>query len=127
MIYPLNGSNIYAASALTGISVAELAKKKNEAMARSIDEKNRQYSLNFLDKDEQWYEEAMLKIEAIKSKLPKEMHHKEKTIRLYGWIADTIDRNLTIPMESDNKYARALSVELLLTNLELYEKILRWE
>ena len=127
MIFPLNGRNIYTASALTGIPVAELAKKKNEAMIKSKSESDKKWAINFLEKDEQWYEETMVKIEAIRSKLPKDIHHKEKTMKLYAWIADTVTRSLDIPMETDHKYARASSIEMILTNPDLYHKILRWE
>jgi hypothetical protein len=124
---PLIGSNIYLASALTGVSVQELDKKIDEARDKRQKDENRKWAIAFLGKDEQWYDEAMKKIETIQSSLPKDIDHKEQTIRLYGWIADSVSKNLTIPMETDHTYARAYCVELVLTNPDLYTKVINWD
>jgi len=93
-----------------------------------MNDRDKSWAIDFLGKDEQWYEEAIKKVEFIKNTLPAGLNHKERTIKLYGWIADTIThRALLIPMETDQEYARANSVEMVLTNPDLYQKIINWD
>ena len=70
----------------------------------------------------------MQKIKEIAARLPDDLDYKERTIKMYGWIADTIThKELSIPMETDREYARADSVEMILTDPKLYLKIINWD
>jgi len=53
----------------------------------------------------------MQKIQEIATALPDDLGYKE----------------LSIPMETDREYARADSVEMILTNPNLYLKIINWD
>lgn len=71
---------------------------------------------------------AIEKIKIIDQSLPKDINYKERTIKVYGWIADTIKhKSLSIPMESNIEYARADCIQLILTNPNLYLKITNWD
>jgi len=125
---PLNRANIHLVAAKVNTSVEELLEKRDEAEHLRKEEHDKQWAIDFLGKDEQWYDEAMLKIKEIAATLPDDLHHKERTIKLYGWIAETIKHKaLSIPMETDTEYARADSVEMILTNPKLYLKIINWD
>lgn len=125
---PLTGNNIYLASAVSGLSVNELVKMRSEAQYRAERKAKREWALDFLGKDEAWYDKAMEKIAAIEKTLPDDIGYREKTIRLYGWIADSVPEiSLDIPLETDTAYARASSIELILTDLDLYKKIINWD
>lgn len=127
MIYRLDDGHIVSTARLTGIPLEELIRKREESLHERKAEQDKQWAIGYLGKDEQWYEEAMKKIGYIESNLVESMNHKEKTIKLYGWIADTIKKDLSIPLESDYEYARASSIELILTNPDLYNKIIHWD
>jgi len=125
---PLIGNNIYLVSAMTGLSVEEIQKMMREAEIESKKKHDREWAIEFLGKDEAWYDEAMEKIAAIEKTLPKDIDHREKTIRLYGWIADSVPEiPLDIPLEMDSTYARADSIKLIMTNPGLYLKIINWD
>ncbi len=125
---PLNRANIHLVAAMVDTSVQELLEKKDEAERLRQEESDKQWAIDFLGKDEQWYDEAMQKIKEIKATLPDGIGYKERTIKMYGWIADTIThKDLSIPLETDHEYARADSVEMILTNPKLYSKVIRWD
>lgn len=127
-IIPLYGQNIYAAAALADVSVDELLKMKSESEIQYKKDKNREWAIAKLGKDEEWYETAMKKVEAIRLTLPDVIDYKEKTKRLYGWIAMEVHNvNLSIPMEMDKEYSEAECIELILTNPDMYLKIIHWD
>ena len=125
---PLNGQTLYTAAAMADISVDELLEMDRESRAQYKKDKDKEWALDQLGKDEAWYDAAMQKIEEIKSTLPEGLNYKEKTKRIYGWIAEEVsDIPFSIPMEMDDEYARAHSVELILTNPDVYLKIINWD
>jgi len=127
-IIPLYGQNIYTATALTDISVEELQKSQHESEEKYIKDKDKEWALEKLSKDEEWYDNAMKKIEEIRSTLSDDLNYKEKTKKLYGWIANEVsDVNLSIPMEMDKEYSEAECIELILTNPDMYLKIINWD
>ena len=110
------------------ISVEELENKRIEAKQKFEDEQNRKWAIAKLGKDEAWYADTIQKIEDIKVTLSKEINYKERTIKLYGWIADSFPNlNLSIPMQSDTEYARADCICLILTDPSMYHKITNWD
>ena len=60
---PLNGQTIYTAAAVADISVEELSEMKQEAEAKYRKDKDKEWALDRLGKDEEWHEETMKKIE----------------------------------------------------------------
>ena len=125
---PLYGQNIYTAAALADISVEELLEKKQESEAKYKKDKDKEWALDLLDKDEKWYDDTMKKIEEILSTLPNDLNPKEKTKKLYGWIAKEVRNvDLSIPMEMDREYSEAECIELILTNPDMYLKIIHWD
>jgi len=125
---PLNGQTLYTAAAMADISVDELLEMDRESRAQYKKDKDKEWALDKLGKDEAWYDAAMQKIAEIKSTLPEGLNYKEKTKRIYGWIAEEVsDIPFSIPMEMDDEYARAHSVELILTNPDVYLKIINWD
>lgn len=127
-VIPLYGQNIYAAAAIADVPVEGLLEKQQESAAKYKKDKDIEWALDLLGKDETWYDEAMKTIEEIKSTLPENLDSKEKTKKLYGWIAKEVnDVDLSIPMEMDNEYAHAECIRLILTNPDMYLKIIHWD
>ena len=127
-IIPLYGQNIYAAAATADVSVEELLEKQQESEAQYKKDKDKEWALDLLEKDEAWYDDTMKKIEEIRSTLPDNLDYKEKTKKLYGWIAEEVSNvTLSIPMERDRGYAAAECMELILTNPDMYLKIINWD
>ena len=125
---PLCEQNIYAAAAIADISVEELQKMQNESEVKYKKDKDKEWALGKLGKDEEWYDNTMKKVEEIRSTLSDDLDYKEKTKKLYGWIANDVSNvNLSIPMEIDKEYAQAECVELILTNPDMYLKIISWD
>jgi hypothetical protein len=125
---PLTGDNIYLAAAVSGLSVAELERMKFDAQQQAKEKEQKEWALDFLGKDEAWYDDAMQKIAQIEATLPEGVGYREKTIRKYGWIADSVPQiSLDIPMQTDTKYARAYSIELILTDLDGYKRVINWD
>ncbi len=125
---PITRHNFAAVACIAGMSVAELNSEIQKAEADFRKQKNREWAINLFRKDEKWFDDALATIEAIRATLPKDMDPKEKIIRLYGWIADTVEPSLlTQPMMADSEFRRADSVYLILTNPALYLKIRNWD
>ena len=126
---PLNNrANIALASAITGASVDEINDQIIEASKKRIEEDNKQWAMSFFNKDEQWYDTTLEKVKQIESTLDKNINHKEKTIKLYGWIAQEIpNKHFSIPMETNHEYATAYCIELILTDPSMYHKIINWD
>lgn len=115
------------ASAKTGLSMQEIAKMKNQAAIDTKKKNDKKWALQELGYDEKWWDEAWIKIDKIKASLPKDMDYKQKCIKMFGWIKPTNGRRYTIPTETDQEYAHATSIELIMTNHDLYQKILNWD
>ncbi len=125
---PLYGQNIYLAAAIADVPVEELLEKQQESEAQYKKVKDKEWALDLLGKDEKWYNDAMKKVEEIRSTLPDELNYKEKTKKLYGWIAKEVSNvDLSIPMEMDQEYSEAECIELILTNPDMYLKIINWD
>ena len=127
-VIPLNGQTIYTAAAVADISVEELSEMKHEAEVKYREDKDKEWALDRLGKDEEWHEETMKKIEEIRSTLSDDLDYRERTKKLYGWIAKEVSNvDLSIPMEMDCEYAEAECIELILTNPDMYLKIINWD
>ena len=127
-IIPLYGQNIYAAAATADVSVEELLEKQQESEAQYKKDKDKEWAIDLLKKDEARYGNTMKKIEEIRSTLPDNLDYKEKTKKLYGWITEEVSNvTLSIPMERDTEYAEAECIELILTNPDMYLKIINWD
>ena len=125
---PLTGANIYMASAITEMSVDELLKRQREAEHTYKVKHDREWAIEFFDKDDTWYDEVTKKVKDISADLPKDMDHRERTIKLYGWIADMFpNKYFSIPMEMNTKYAAAYCVKLILTNPSGYLQAISWD
>ena len=125
---PLYGQNIYAAAAIADISVEELQKMQHESEVKYKKDKDKEWALGKLGKDEEWYNNTMEKIEEIRSNIPDDLDYKEKTKKLYGWIAKEVSNiDLSIPMEMDKEYAAVECIELILTNPDMYLKVINWD
>ena len=126
---PLNSrSNILMASAITGMSMDKIYDKMYKASVEYKKEKDKEWAIGFFQKDEQWYEATLEKVKQIESTLDENMDYKEKTIKLYGWIAKEVPkRHYSIPTETNQEYATARCIELILTKPDAYLKILNWE
>lgn len=121
-----NAGNFQTAAAMAGISAEELMQKMFDAQQETKKKNQKEWVLDFLDKDEVWWDETLQKVEEIRASLPKDLDYKKKTIRLYGWIAESLGRQFDIPMEPDRKYADASGIKLLLTDLDAYHRIMNW-
>ncbi len=122
-----NSGNIQAAAAEADITVDDLAQMMFDAQYEARKKSQKEWVLDFLEQDEAWWDETMAKIARLDKELPKDMPYKERTIKLYGWVAKSLDRHFDIPMETDQEFADADAIELLLTNLDMYHKIMRWD
>ena len=120
--------NISIVSAVTGIEMDKLQEKIDDANMRYKKKCDIEFAYSFFGKDEKWYNETIQRVKEIAKSIDKDLNYKNRTIKLYGWIADEFpDKNLTIPMEFDKKYAAAHCVELILTNPDLYHKVINWD
>lgn len=122
-----NSKNILLASSITNIPVDELTEK---IVTLKNDYKKRQdilWAIDYLDQNEKWYDETVKKVSKIEATLDKNLNHKEKTIKLYGWIAKSLDMHFDIPVETDREYADAYAINLILTDHNAYLKILNWD
>ena len=124
---PLNGANIYMASAVAGISVEELEEKKREAQ-REFEEKNkREWIINFFKKDEEWYTQTLEKIEEINQTLEENLHHKEKIKKMYGWIEPQLKLLVFGQDLKDRAYCHASCVKTIFNNPDTYVKMLNFD
>ena len=121
----LTQKNIHEVAASEGMTAEELDKKMQKAYSDMRARQNRDYAINFFYKDEAWYEETLTKVQEIRETLPDNLSGKEKIKRLYGWIEP--QRRLTMPLECDMEYAHASCVEMILTNPDLYLKVISWD
>ena len=125
---PLYGQNIYVAAAIADVPVEELLEKKQESEAQYKKDKDIDWALDLLNKDVTWYDKTMKKIEEIRSTLPDDISANGKIKTLYGWIAKEVSNvDLSIPMEMDRKYSEAECIKLILTNPDMYLKIIHWD
>lgn len=115
------------ASAKTGLSMQEIAKMKNQAEIDTKKKNDKQWALRELGYDEKWWDETWKKIDTIKDSLPKDIDYKQKCIEMFGWIKPASGRIYNIPMETDQVYAHASSMELIMSDRDLYQKILNWD
>ena len=127
-VIPLYGQNIYVAAAIADISVEELQNMQHESEEKYRKDKDKEWALGKLGKDEEWYDNTMKKIEEIRSTLPDDLDHDDRTKMLYGWISKEVSNvDLSIPMEMDKEYAAAECIKLILTNPNMYLKIISWD
>ena len=131
-IYPLrNSRDIMVASEVSGISPAEIEKKKQEALYNTKRESEIQWAIDHFNKDREWFDKTMQKINDLKESVSKELSFREQTIEVYGWIANELDKNIvssfSIPLEKNRQYTIAHSIELILTEPSLYNKIINWD
>lgn len=125
---PLNSRNIHAVAAQANISASDLYDKMLESKIDYKKQCDKKWAIRYLRKDEKWFDEAEEKIDQIRKSLPEGMDNKEQTIKLYGWIADTVAQALlSLPLTENSEYSRADSVSLIMTNPDLFNKIRRWD
>ena len=125
---PVNSLNIYTVAAQVNLSASELYDKMDESKNAYKKRCDKEWAVRYLSKDENWFDEAEQKIEQIRKSLPEKMDDKERTIKLYGWIADTVEQGqLQKPLTDNTEYSRADSVCLIMTNPDLFNKICRWD
>ena len=128
IVAPVIRRNIHTVAALENISTSDLYDKMAESEIAYKKQCDKEWAVSYLSKDEKWFDKAEQKIEQIRMSLPKRMDDKEKTIKLYGWIADTVDHGLLrMPLTDNTEYSRADSVSLIMTNPDLFIKICRWD
>jgi len=131
-IYPLrNSRDIMVASEVSGISPAEIEKKKQEALYNTKRESEIQWAIDHFNKDREWFDKTMQKVNDLQKSVSKELSFREQTIEVYGWIANELDKNIvssfSIPLEKNRQYTIAHSIELILTEPSLYNKIINWD
>mgnify|MGYP006899595610 CR=1 FL=1 len=125
---PVNNRNIHTVAAQANISANDLYDKMAESKITYKKQCEKEWAISYLSKDEKWFDEAEKKIEQIRKSLPEGMDEKEKIIKLYGWIADTVEQGLLrMPLTDNTEYSRADSVSLIMTNPDLFNKICRWD
>ena len=113
-----------------GISVEVFQDTMVKSMLEFKKEQDKQWSYNFFGKNSQWYDETLEKVHRIKESLNDDLSHKEKTIKMYGWIEKNGRKNLSIPLMYDKdlpEYAHAVAVEYILTNPDAYHKMMNWD
>ena len=121
-------ANIALASEMSGLSADEISKMTISAAKKKQKSDEKQWAIEFFDKDEEWYESTLKKVEEISLTLDSDINRKEKCIKLYGWIAYEIpQKKFSIPMEMNREYATAQSIKLILTDLSCYHKIINWD
>lgn len=117
-------------AASVGIPESQLIDKTLEAEIAFKKRQDMKFLLSFFNENEKWYQETKDKVAKIESTLPKGINHREKTIKMYGWIAKetNISGSLNLPFESDPEYSAAHAIELVFTGeIDLYHKILNWD
>lgn len=122
-------NRLYIAAGL-GIPEGELMDKIHEAEFAFKKRQDMAYILSFFNADEKWYEETKDKIARIASTLPQGMDHRERTIRMYGWIEKEtiISESLDLPLESDRAYSAAHAIEMVFTgDIDTYHRIMNWD
>jgi hypothetical protein len=125
---PITRANFSTVALMAGISTSELHDELMKAQAEHKRTKDREWAISLLEKDEKWFDETLAAIELIRKTLPEGMDREEKTICLYGWIADTVKPGiLTQPLMENTEFRRADTVNLILENPALYMKIRNWD
>lgn len=126
----LTKQNIPIVAASLGISTSEMFEQMRQAKYEHKKKQDMQFILSFFNADEKWYKETADKVAKIAASLPEGIGHKEKTIKMYGWIEkDTkISGSLSIPMELDYEYSASTAIQMVFTGqIDLYHKIMRWD
>ena len=121
----LNNQQMAIASAITGISASDI----NKSYLEQKKENDIKWAIDFFEQDRAWYDNTMQKIKEMEKELPDNMYHREKTIKLYSWLIDEVpqNRDLSIPLEMDRRYSKSECIKLVLTNPDMYFKILSWD
>jgi len=124
----LTRQNIHIIASEMDIPVEELEAKRVKVKLDFQDEQAKAWAMHKLGKDNLWFEATREEIEKTKETLPKNMNYRDKTKKLYGWVADKFPKMyLSIPMESDGEYARAACIEAILNNPSNYHKLTSWD
>jgi len=126
---PLIGNNIYLVAAMTGMEVEELLDKMSEAERKYIEEQKLEWQAQILRKDAEWVKKTKAKVDEMSENLPDNLSSKEKIKRLYGWIADELNFPCGIPffVNNDREYQKAYCIYLILSDPELYTKMINWD
>ena len=124
----LTRQNIHMIASEMDISVEDLENKRIKAKLDYQNEQDKKWTIDKLNKNEEWLEETLEVVQKIKYTLAEDIDYKERTIKMYGWIADQFPKlNLSIPMQTNNEYTRADCMKLILTDPSMYSKIQNWD
>ena len=125
---PLTQENIHTVAAQNNISASDLYDKMVESKLDYIQEQRKIGAYSFFRKDEAWYDETIKEVERIALTLPDSLSTKNRTVKMYGWIANQFkDLNLSYPFESDREYMRANAVSIIFENVDSYRKMSNWD
>jgi hypothetical protein len=123
-------NNIHLLADEVGVSAKDLYDEMIDAKLAFKKEQDKIWSYEFFEKDEEWYDDTMQKIQDIRKSFPDDINPKEATIKMYGWIEKNGKKNLSMPMMYDKdypEYAHAVAVEFILTNPDSYHKMMNWD
>jgi len=126
---PITSNNLHCVATSVGISADELQSKVEKSKLDYKKEQDMKYILDFFNADEQWYLETKEKVNEIDKSLPEDLDHKERIIKMYGWIKnDTkISGSLNIPFRNP-EYGAASSIEMVFNGqIDMYLKIINWD
>lgn len=125
---PLTRDNIHMVADAVNIPVDDLWNKLNQAKAKQIMDAKIEAACNFFGEDRHWYDRTMVTVRDIEKSLPQSMDHKERTNKMYGWIKTAGGKcDLRLPLEMDLSFAHASAVRTILTDYDLYMKIMNWD
>jgi hypothetical protein len=124
----LTRQNMHIIANEMDISVEELEKKRIQAKQDFQKQQDKIWTMEKLGTDIVWLEQTLKKVHEIGCSLPKDTDTKERTIKMYGWIAEQFPKmNLSMPLQDRNEYTRADCMGLILTNPSMYRKIQNWD
>ena len=110
------------------ITVEDIEKDMIQAKLDFPKQQNKIWIIQKLKKDSVWLEQTLKKVHKIRCSLSKDMDYKEKTIKMYGWVANQFPKmELSMPLQERSEYTRADCMELILTNPSMYRKIQNWD
>ena len=125
---PITRKNIHSVALNNDIGVEKLQEMVVKSQIDFKREEDIKWAVKKLGKTREWYDEATKKIAKMRKTLPKDISARDEVIMLYGWIADEVPNiYLELPLITDKEYARASSVEMIMTNPNLYLKCINWD
>ncbi len=124
----LTRQNIHIIATEMDMPVEELEAKRVKAELDFQKQQDKIWTIEKLGIDAVWLEQTLKKAHEIGCSLPKGTDNKERTIKMYGWIAEQFPKmELSVPLQKRSEDTRADCMGLILTDPSMYRKIQNWD